>query len=184
MISGDIIVEQNVHVLDMANWYLGAHPVKATGAGGRTNWAGTKSDWGDAWDHFAVTFWYPGEVHATFSSHQLTGRFSDLCVRCFGLDGCADTHYGGLVRIVSEDRDKNWSGAEKDDTFTGGCVTNIQNFVQSIRTGKPINNAETAVESNLTGILGRMAAYRGGVVTWDEMNASTERWEASLKLKW
>ena len=120
VISGDIIVEQNIHVIDMANWYLGGHPLKATGAGGRTDWAGTKSDTGDAWDHFAVTYWYPGDVHATFSSHQLNGRFSDLCVRCFGLKGCADTHYGGLVRIASDDAEKNWTGSEKDDTFTGG----------------------------------------------------------------
>ncbi len=183
-ISGDIIVEQNVHVLDMANWYLGGHPVKATGSGGRTSWAGTKSDTGDSWDHFAVTYWYPGEVHASFSSNQLTGRFSDLCVRCFGLKGCADTHYGGLVKIVSDDQNRNWTGSEKDDTFTGGCVANIQNFVQSIKDGKPINNAAAAVESNLTGILGRTAAYRGGMVTWDEMMASTEKWQASLKLKW
>ena len=105
-------------------------------------------------------------------------------MRCFGLKGCADTHYGGLVRIVSDDPDRTWTGAEKDDTFTAGCVTNIQNFVQSIQTGKPINNAATAVESNLTGILGRTAAYRGGVVTWDEMMTSAEKWEARLKLKW
>jgi hypothetical protein len=159
--------------------------VKATGAGGRTSWAGTKSDAGDAWDHFAVTFWYPGDVHATFSSHQLTGAFSDLCVRCFGLKGCADTHYGGLVRIVSDDRDKMWTGAQTDDTFNAGCITNIQNFVQSIAAGKPINNAAAAVESNLTGILGRTAAYRGGAAAWDEMMASSEKWDAgSLKLKW
>lgn len=183
-ISGDIIVEQNVHVIDMANWYLGGHPVRATGAGGRTNWAGTKSDTGDAWDHFAVTFWYPDEVHATFSSNQLTGRFSDLCVRCFGLKGCADTHYGGLVKIVSDDQNKNWNGAEKDDTFTGGCVTNIKNFIESVKSGSPLNNAPAAVESNLTGILGRMAAYRGNVVTWQEMIDSTEKWQANLKLKW
>jgi predicted dehydrogenase len=184
VLSGDIIVEQNVHVLDMANWYLGGHPWKATGAGGRTSWVGTKSDKGDAWDHFAVTFWYPDEIHATFSSHQLTGRFSDLCVRCFGLKGCADTHYGGLVRINYDELDGAWTGAQKDDTFTGGCITNVQNFVESIRAGKPVNNAAAAVDSNLTGILGRTAAYRGGVVTWDEMMASTEKWEASLKLKW
>jgi len=184
VISGDIIVEQNIHVLDMANWYLGAHPVKATGTGGRTSWAGTKSDTGDACDHFAVSYWYPNDVHASFSSHQLTGRFSDLCVRCFGLQGCADTHYGGLVRVTADNRDNNWTGAEKDDTFTGGCVTNIKNFVESIRASKPINNAATAVESNLTGILGRMAAYHGGTVTWQAMMQSTEKWEADLKLKW
>jgi predicted dehydrogenase len=184
VLSGDIIVEQNIHVIDMANWYLGGHPLRASGAGGRTSWAGTKSDWGDAWDHFAVTFWYPDGVHASFSSHQLTGRFSDLCVRCFGLRGCADTHYGGLVRIVSDDREKNWTGAQTDDTFTSGAIANVQTFIDSIRAGKPINNAATAVESNLTGILGRMAAYRGSVVTWEEMSASTDKWEAKLKLKW
>ena len=184
VISGDIIVEQNIHVLDMANWYLGGHPLRAFGTGGRTSWAGTKSDTGDAWDHFAVNFWYPNDVQSTFSSHQLTGRFSDLCVRCFGLHGCADTHYGGLVRIAADDRDKTWTGAQTDDTFTGGCVANVKSFIESISSGKPINNAATAVESNLTGILGRMAAYRGGAVTWDEMMRSTEKWEASLKLKW
>lgn len=184
VLSGDIIVEQNIHVIDVANWFLGGHPVKASGTGGRTDWAGTKSNTGDAWDHFAVNYWYPGDVHATFSSHQLTGRFSDLCVRCFGLKGCADTHYGGMLRIVSDERDKNWTGAEKDDTFTGGCITNVKNFVESIREGKPVNNAATAVESNLTGILGRMAAYRGGAVTWEEMMGSTEKWEARLALKW
>lgn len=183
-ISGDMIVEQNIHVLDMANWYLNGHPVKADGTGGRTNWAGTKSDTGDAWDHFAVNFWYPNGVMATFSSHQLTGAFSDLCVRCFGLQGCADTHYGGLVRIQSDDRTKTWNGTQTDDTFTSGCIANVQDFVESIRAGKPINNAAAAVESNLTAILGRMAAYRGGAVTWEETMASTEKWEADLKLRW
>ena len=105
-------------------------------------------------------------------------------MRCFGLGGCADTHYGGLVRIAAEDKAKSWDGAEKDDTFTGGCITNIKNFVESIRAGKPVNNVADAVESNFTGILGRMAAYRGGTVTWDEMLASTEKWQADLKLNW
>lgn len=183
-LSGDIIVEQNIHVLDMANWYLGAHPERAAGNGGRTGWTGTKSDWGDSWDHFTVSFWYPGGVDASFSSHQLSGRFSDLCVRCFGVGGAADTHYGGLVRIAAEDRARDWTGADKDDTFTGGCIANIKNFVESIRAGKPIDNTAPAAESNFTAILGRMAAYRGGTVTWQEMLASTEKWQADLKLNW
>jgi predicted dehydrogenase len=184
VISGDIIVEQNIHVIDMANWYLGAHPIKANGTGGRTSWAGTGNDFGDAWDHFAVTFWYPDGVHASFSSHQLSNRLPDLCVRCYGIHGCADTHYGGLVKIVADDKDKNWNGAEKDDTFKGGCVENIKNFIASLRDGKPINNAATAVESNLTGILGRMAAYQERTIAWDEMLSSTEEWELDLKLNW
>jgi myo-inositol 2-dehydrogenase / D-chiro-inositol 1-dehydrogenase len=184
IISGDIIVEQNIHVIDMANWYLAGHPLKANGTGGRTDWTGTRNNTGDAWDHFAVTYWYPDKVHATFSSHQLNGRFADLCVRAVGVRGCADTHYGGLVRIMCSDPTKSWDGGEKDDTFKGGCVTNIQKFVASLREAKPINNAATAVESNLTGILGRMAAYSERTVTWDEMMASTERWELNLGLNW
>ena len=180
-ISGDIIVEQNIHVIDMANWYLGAHPTKAAGAGGRADWSGTQNHLGDAYDHFALTYWYPGEVHASFSSHQLHGAFSDLCVRLTGVRGTADTHYGGLVRIVG---DQPWNGTEKDDTFRGGCITNIQTFVEAVRSGKPVNNAATAVESNLTAILGRTAAYEQRMVTWDQMMASTERWRVDLPLKW
>ena len=181
VLSGDIIVEQNIHVIDVANWLLQGHPLKATGTGGRTDWSGTPYDTGDAWDHFQVTYWYGNEVQADFSSNQLTNSFSDLCVRVFGIKGCADTHYGGLVRITG---DNAWLGAEKDDTFKQGCVNNIKAFVASIRDGKPINNADQSAESNLTAILGRMAAYQQRLVTWEEMMKSKERLHADLKLKW
>ena len=180
-IGGDIIVEQNIHVIDMANWYLESHPLKAFGTGGRTDWRGTRYDAGDAWDHFLVTFWYPNGVHVDFSSHQLTRHFSDLCARCFGIKGALDSHYGGLVRITGENA---WQGAEKDDTFRQGAINNVKAFAESIRTGKLVNNVEQAVESTLTAILGRMAAYQNRVVTWEEMMRSTERFEAELKLRW
>lgn len=179
--GGDIIVEQNIHVIDMANWYLNAHPLQASGTGGRTDWSGTKYDAQDAYDHFAVNFWYPGNVHASFSSHQL-GHFSDLCVRVFGINGAADTHYGGSVRITGPNA---WMGTEKDDTFRQGAINNVVAFIRSVREGVPIYNAEESVKSNLTAILGRMAAYANGpIVTWDEMMKSTERYEANLKLRW
>lgn len=181
VLGGDIIVEQNIHVIDMANWYLKGHPTKAYGTGGRTDWSGTRYNAGDAWDHFVVTFWYPNEVEASFSSNQLTNSFADLCVRVFGRKGCADTHYGGLVRITGENA---WLGAEKDDTFRSGAINNAKAFIASIRDGKPINNVVESVDSNLTAILGRTAAYQQRLVTWDEMMNSTEKWEADLKLKW
>lgn len=180
-ISGDIIVEQNIHVIDVANWLLQGHPLKATGTGGRADWSGTPYDAGDAWDHFLVTFWYGNEVQADFSSNQLTNGFSDLCVRVFGIKGCADTHYGGLVRITG---DNAWLGAEKDDTFKQGCINNVKAFIASVRDGKPINNADQSVDSNLTAILGRMAAYQQRLITWEEMMKSKERLHADLKLKW
>lgn len=181
VLGGDIIVEQNIHVIDVANWFLRGHPTKATGTGGRTDWTGTGYEGSDAWDHFLVHYDYPNNVHADFSSHQLTNAFGDLCVRVFGLNGMADTHYGGLVRIAGPNA---WMGAEKDPTFREGAINNVKAFIAAIRENKPINNAETAVESNLTAILGRMAAYKHGTVTWDEMMASGERWTADLKLRW
>jgi predicted dehydrogenase len=180
-LSGDIIVEQNIHVLDLANWYLQGHPVKAYGTGGRADWTGTPYNTGDAWDHFVVTYTYPGGTKGDFSSNQLTGSYNSLTVRCFGTKGAADTNYGGGVRITGENA---WTGAEKDDTFTQGAVTNIKNFIESVRTGAYINNAESAVESTLTCILGRTAAYQNREVTWDEMLKRNERYEANLKLTW
>lgn len=180
-LSGDIIVEQNIHVIDVANWLLGAHPLKAHGTGGRADWSGTPNAYGDAWDHFVVTYWYPGGVHASFTSHQLSGSLADLCVRVYGIDGCADTHYGGLIRITGKNA---WLGAEKDDTFKGGALENVKKFVTAIRSNEPIYNFETSVESNLTGILGRTAAYRGSEVTWGEMMRSAERWTSDLTLNW
>ena len=181
VLGGDIIVEQNVHVLDVANWFLNAHPIKALGTGGRTDWSGTEYNTGDAWDHFVVTYWYPNDVQVSFSSNQLTRAFSDLCVRCFGIKGAVDSHYGGMVRITGENP---WMGAEKDDTGRQGVINNVRSFIDSIRTGKYLNNAEQAVESTLTAILGRTTAYQGRVVTWDELMTSNEKWEANFKLSW
>jgi myo-inositol 2-dehydrogenase/D-chiro-inositol 1-dehydrogenase len=154
VLGGDIIVEQNIHVIDVTNWMLQGHPLRATGTGGRADWSGTPYNTGDAYDHFLVTYWYPNDVRVDFSSNQLTNSFSDLCVRCFGVKGCADTHYGGLIRITGSNA---WLGAEKDDTFRQGAINNVKAWVDSIRTGKLLNNAEEAVRSNLTGILGRTA---------------------------
>jgi len=181
VLGGDIIVEQNIHVIDVANWLLQGHPTKAYGSGGRTDWRGTPFDAGDAWDHFLVQFQYPNSVQADFSSNQLTASFSDLCVRVFGIDGCADSHYGGEIRITGKNA---WMGAEKDDTFKGGAVENVKLFIAAIRDAKPIYNYEESVRSTLTAILGRTAAYRNREVTWDEMMNSTEKWTADMKLRW
>lgn len=181
VLGGDIIVEQNIHVIDVANWFLQGHPVKAYGSGGRTDWSGTPYDAGDAWDHFLVQFFYPNGVQADFSSHQLNGGYSDLCVRIVGIDGCADTHYGGMLRIAGKNA---WMGAEKDDTFKGGAVENVKLFIAAVKAGQPIYNYEESIKSNLTAILGRTAAYENREVTWDEMMKSEEKWTHDLKLRW
>jgi hypothetical protein len=136
-------------------------------------------DVGDCWDHFLVNYWYPQDLKVDFSSAQFTRGYDDLCIRMYGSKGTVDSHYGGFVRITG---DSKWSRTEKDDTFRQGAITNVQNFVNSIKAGKPLNNAEPSVESNLSAILGRMAAYRQRLVTWDEMIREKEKLEANLKL--
>ena len=97
----------------------------------------------------------------------------------YGSKGVADTHYNGFLRITGENP---WPGVDKDDTFRGGAIDNLKAFVESIRTGKFINNADHGSESTLSAILGRMAAYTGRPVTWDEMMKSNERWETKVPI--
>ena len=175
VLSGDVIVEQHIHVIDVANWFLQAPPLKAFGTGGRK----ARTDVGDAWDHFLVTYWYPNDVKVDFSSNQFTKGFNDMCIRIYGINGTMDTHYNGYLRMTG---DQEWNGGEKDDTFTGGAIQNVKNFVESVRTGKYLNNVPESVRSNLTAILGRTVAYKEKMVTWDEMMKSGEKLEANLKL--
>jgi myo-inositol 2-dehydrogenase / D-chiro-inositol 1-dehydrogenase len=174
-LSGDVIVEQHIHVLDVANWYLQSPPVKAWGTGGRK----ARLDTGDNGDHFLVTFWYPNDVRVDFSSAQFLKGYHDMCIRVYGTAGTVDSHYNSYVRIAG---DTNWNGCEKDDTFAQGAITNVKDFVESIKNGKPINNAATGSVSTLTPILGRMAAYRGSAVTWEEMMGANEKLVARLKI--
>jgi hypothetical protein len=86
-------------------------------------------------------------------------------------------HYAGSTAITGT---KPWKGPEKIDVGRGGVIDNIKAFVGSINSGRPLNNAAETVRSNLTAILGRMAAYRNTVVTWDEMMRSNERLNLNL----
>jgi myo-inositol 2-dehydrogenase / D-chiro-inositol 1-dehydrogenase len=187
ILSGDIIVEQNVHVIDMANWFLQGHPVKATGMCARR----LRFNFGDCMDLFSLTFDYPRNVTADFSSAQFIRGYYDICARVYGSTGTLDSHYGlgrrfqvdprldGSVQITG---DKPWKGADRDNTFDDGALANAKNFVDSIRTGKLLNNALDSAESTLTCVLARTAAYRGGTVTWDEMMDLNIKLDAGLKI--
>jgi len=175
ILSGDIIVEQNIHVLDVSNWYLQSHPIKAVGTGGRKG----RTDVGDCWDHFVVIYWYPNDVKIDFSSSQFLKGFHDMCMRVHGTQGTVDSHYGGPVRITGR---SPWPGGDTSDIYQAGAVKNVKDFVESIQTGKYLNNAQESVTSNLTSILGRMAAYSERAVTWDQMMSENEKLETELEL--
>ncbi len=176
ILSGDIIVEQNIHVLDVANWYLQSNPLKATGTGGRK----ARTDLGDCWDHFCVQFNYPKDVIVDFSSGQFTYGYDDICMRLYGSSGTADTHYGGIVTI--EGKSDTWQGGQSSDIYEKGAVNNIKDFHNSIKSGKYLNNLEESANSALTCILGRMSAYQNRTVTWEEMLNSGEKFETEISI--
>jgi myo-inositol 2-dehydrogenase / D-chiro-inositol 1-dehydrogenase len=175
-LSGDIIVEQNIHVIDVANWYLQGHPVAAHGTGGRK----ARVDVGDCWDHFVVTFTYPNDVLVDFSSAQFTRGFDDLRTRVYGTTGTVDSAYEGPVKITGQEL---WEGGHTKGLYTSGTVGNIQDFHAALTGGGPLADTLTpSLESNLASILGRTAAYERRTVTWDEMMKDGARLDPKLQL--
>ena len=174
LLSGDIITEQNIHALDVACWMLDAEPVRAYGTGGRK-----REFLGDCWDHFAVIYYFPNDLVVSFNSHQAGFGYDDILCRVYGLKGTADTHYFGNVTVKASEFHLDGSVG---NLFTDGVVTNIATFRDNISKGKCANpTVPASVRSNLTTILGRTAAYKNGVVTWDEMMRRKERLTPDLK---
>src|SRR5580658_7691535 len=96
-LSGDILVEQNIHIVDLCNWLLGAHPLKAIATGGRN----ILTHFGDCWDNYQVDFTYPGDAHFSFSSTQFgSGNAFDAGLKFFGANGSATVPYSGPVEIT------------------------------------------------------------------------------------
>lgn len=175
VLSGDIIVEQNVHVLDVSDWYVDARPVRAFGTGGRKG----RVDVGDCWDHFLCIYWYPDGTRMDFCSGQYVKGYNDLCMRVYGTKGTVDSHYGGVVRITG---DNPWQGVERDNTFREPVQRNAKMFEESVRGKKPLINTEASAESTLTTILGRTAAYGEREVTREEILKANVKLEANLNL--
>ncbi len=175
-LSGDVIVEQNIHVLDVANWYLQGHPLRATGAGGRK----ARVDIGDCWDHFVVRYEYPNDVLVDFSSGQFTYGFDDLCMRLFGSQGTVESHYGGEVSIRGNK--EGWKGGVTNRIYEEGAANNVKDFCAAIAEGKHLNNAEESANSTMTSILGRIAAYEKRSVTWEEMLQANTKLDPKLNL--
>ena len=174
-LSGDIIVEQNIHSLDVMNWLLGA-PQQVAGAGGRK----VRLSAGDCWDHFALLFQYPEGVEVTFSSKQYNDGGSDrgIGMDLFGTEGRINTKYGGHVMIVGKN---SYAGGVTGSIYQDGAVANIASFHQQVTSGAIENTtAEPSVQSNMISIMGRMAAYTGRPVTWEEVQKSDARLDPKL----
>jgi predicted dehydrogenase len=170
-LSGDHIVEQAVHSLDKMAWVMKDEPpIKCVALGGRQ--VRTAAEYGDIFDHFSVVYEYANGVRGFHSCRQQAGCFSQNCDYFMGADGVAN-----IVRAFSgpfviqgkqpwrfrEDKPTNMYQNEHDALFA------------SIRKGEPINDGIRMARSTMLAIMGRMAAYTGQEITWEQALNSQER---------
>jgi len=166
-LSGDHIVEQFIHEIDVMNWYIGKNPIKAIGWGGRQ-----RRITGDQYDFFSVEYLYDNGMHTHCAARQITGCSNLTKQFIVGTEGFADAK-GFLFNLKGEQIWKYPKPEEgsTDETWkvTDPFVQEHINLVTGIRTGNIINDAEAQVNSTLIAIMGRISAYTGKDVTWDEV---------------
>ena len=187
-LSGDIIVEQNVHIIDVTNWVLDAHPVKAVGSGGRLG----RLDDGDCWSHFNLVYTYPGGASISFGSTQFGSAAWGVAMQYYGSHGFAEAHYDAPVRIEGENP---WefpglgqTQESQEDAVTGnfsGALDDAdpnkqKSFIESITSGKFLAETQQGAEAALSGILGREAAYTGREIEWYELLASNQEYDPGI----
>lgn len=180
-LCGDHIMEQHIHNIDVANWFIGDYPVSAQGMGGRE--VRTGPDHGQIFDHHFVEFTYPnGSVIASQCRHQ-PDTMSRVAEFFQGTKGTVDTagdrgilknRKGKTLYDHNAENDPNPYQQEHNELFA------------AIRNGDHINNTEYGAKSTMTALMGRMATYSGKVITWDEALKSTKsempeefNWEAA-----
>jgi predicted dehydrogenase len=172
-LSGDHIVEQHVHNLDVINWAMRAHPVRAVGMGGRQS--RTDPAYGHIFDHFAIDYEYENGVHLMSMCRQVDGCEKSVSEALTGAKGSCQAHRYSIAGATQ------WRLAREQDNQP--YVQEHTDLIASIRAGKPMNELKTVAESTLTAIMGRMSAYTGKAVTWEQALNSKEKL-APEKLAW
>jgi len=167
-LSGDHIVEQHIHNIDVSNWFTGKAPVEAVGMGSRL-----RRPTGDCYDNFSVDFIYDDQVHMNSMCRQINDCADNVSEYIRGTKGYTDCrsfirdHAGNLLYEYEEPTDEQGESLEVDP-----YVQEHIDLITAIRTGNQIVEAEETAKSNLTAIMGRQSAYTGKKVTWEEMMGS------------
>ncbi|MFI5192655.1 MAG: Gfo/Idh/MocA family protein [Chitinophagales bacterium] len=188
-LSGGILVDQGIHMLDVCNWALGEHPAEAMGMGSLKQGPA----FGNAWNNYQVVYKYPSGINMSMHSTQSGPVFGDVCARFIGTKGIAEAHYNQGVFINAENK---WDSgvvrgeATPEQVASGAFLSSLYNadenkvkaFIQSIETGKYLNEIQQGTESTLTAILGRNAAEANKRITWDDMRLSDEKIDPRLNL--
>lgn len=156
--SGDHIVEQHFHNVDIANWFVGRPPESAMGFGGRA-----RRKTGNQYDFFSVDFDYGEDVHIHSMSRQISGCYDRVSEWFVGTDGVlwADSEPKGGYK-------KGITLPEFEEPF-GPYVQEHVDLLRGIIQGEPLNEAKQVAESNMACILGRISAYTGQMIRWREL---------------
>jgi myo-inositol 2-dehydrogenase / D-chiro-inositol 1-dehydrogenase len=161
-LCGDHIVEQHVHNLDVINWIMRDHPVKAIGMGGRaTRPVGDPSEVGQIWDHFAVEYEYKNGVKLHSYCRHIPGD-NDVSEAVVGTKGiCKVNNY-----LINGKQ----AGSDNIDAYVQEHI----DLLNCIRAGKPLNELKQVTESTFTAIFGRNASYACKNLKWDDALAANE----------
>ncbi len=175
-LSGDHIAEQHIHSLDKLAWVMGdTYPIKATSSGGRSK--RTDPKFGNVYDHFNTVYEWENGVVGFSSCRQMSGCASNVSDFVYGTQGVANIqgHWyntdAGEKWRYRKDASQNWRLHRKgaDDMYQNEHDA----FFWSIRNGEPINNGEYMANSTMMAVMGRLAAYTGKSVTWEQAWNST-----------
>lgn len=167
-LSGDIIVEQHIHNMDVVNWAMNAHPAAAVGLAGRQ--VRTDAVYGNVYDHFATDFEYANGAHMISMCRQIDGCANNISEALVGTRGSARVDQHHITGANAWKRDSRLGESDIDP-----YVQEHADLIAAIRGGKPLNELKQVCEATLTAIMGRMAGYSGGRVTWEEALNSQER---------
>lgn len=167
-LSGDHIVEQHVHNIDVFNWMIGQHPLRATAFGSRQ-----RRVTGDQYDNFSVDFEYENGVHLHSMCRQIDGCSNNISEFIHGSKGFWNSDDFIICDLEGKELwrfDEAASQAEfkQHDPY----VLEHVDWVNHIRKGEAHVEAGECGMSSLCGVMGRESAYTGNTITWDEMSAS------------
>ena len=159
-ISGDHIVEQHLHNLDIMRWVIGKTPTRALALGGRQA-RPSHPNYGHIYDHFAVEFEYENGMKMFSQCRQMDktdSRVGEFVAGTKGTSNCKD-----FIRVTGG---QGWRSRDQDPN---PYQQEHLDLINSIRAGKPLNEAQQTAEATLMGIMGRESAYSGQIVEWDQM---------------
>jgi predicted dehydrogenase len=164
-LSGDHIVEQHVHNIDIFNWFSGLKPVAAMGFGARQ-----RRVTGDQYDMFSVDYEYENGVHLHSMCRQIDGCAGNISEFIHGTRGYWNSADGTIKDIAGNEIWK-WDGEKegKDYQQLDAYVLEFVDMITAIRENKPFNEAEDTANSSLLAVLGRESAYTGKRISWEEI---------------